>query len=259
MCGFTGWWDPHPQSQVVLEALTNALAHRGPDAAGYYMQGPVALGHRRLAVLDLAASKQPMASPDGRYVLAYNGELYNFRELRKELESLGRRFLTNGDTEVLLHALIVWGKEALSRLQGMFAFAFWNGEEETLLLARDHLGVKPLHYSWDGKRLIFASEIKALLHHPMVSREIDPTAIGLYLECQYIPAPYSIYQSIRKLPPAHFLLLKKGEIETHCYWTPSYQPKFDFDEKTAIEELDKEIPAAYERWELLESIPKRRG
>jgi asparagine synthase (glutamine-hydrolysing) len=237
MCGLTGWFDLAPCGREVLERMTSALAHRGPDDAGYYCVGPVGLGHRRLAIIDLAASRQPMVN--GRYVLAYNGELYNFRELREELEVLGHRFRTEGDTEVLLQALIEWGEAVLPRLQGMFAFAFWDGE--SLLLARDHLGVKPLYICGDGRRMLFASEIKSLLEHPAVSREIDPNAIGLYLECQYIPAPYTIFSQIRKLPAAHYLRVKGGEVVQQRYWLPSYGPKVEMDEETALELLEAEL------------------
>jgi asparagine synthase (glutamine-hydrolysing) len=242
MCGFTGWFDVHPQGKDVLEHMTKALVHRGPDGEGYYYgKGPVALGHRRLAVIDLTASMQPMLSPNGNFALAYNGELYNYRQLRTELELLGHLFCTAGDTEVLLHALMEWGEAALPKLEGMFAFAFWDAKRESLLLARDPLGIKPLFFCWDGRRLLFASEIKALLKHPDVSREIDPQAISLYLECQYIPAPVSIYRQIRKLPAAHILRLEKGKLEEKRYWTPSYEPKFLFDEETALEHLEKEL------------------
>lgn len=242
MCGFVGWFDLNPPKRAILEDMTGALVHRGPDASGYYFaDGPVAFGHCRLAVIDLAASAQPMESPDGKYVLAYNGELYNFRELRSELIALGRRFRTGGDTEVLLQALIEWGEAALPRLEGMFAFAFWDVREKSLLLARDPLGIKPLHISWDGKRLLFASEIKALLKHPALSREIDPNAIGLYLECQYIPAPFTIYRHVRKLPGAHLLRLQNGHLEEKRYWSPSYLPKFNYDEDTALELLYGEL------------------
>lgn len=219
--------------------MTQALAHRGPDADGFYMKGPIALGHRRLAIIDLVASVQPMVND--RYALAYNGELYNFRELREELKALGYSFHTDGDTEVLLHALTEWGETVLPRLQGMFAFAFWDGEEQSLLLARDHLGVKPLYICQDGGRFLFASEIKALLQHPAVSRELDLTALGLYLECQYIPAPHSIFRQIRKLPAAHFLRLKEGKAVMQRYWTPSYFPKWEGDEETALDQLEIEL------------------
>jgi asparagine synthase (glutamine-hydrolysing) len=237
MCGFTGWFDEHPMEREVLERMNARLAMRGPDGSGIYCHGPIGLGHRRLAIIDLAASVQPMV--EGRYALAYNGELYNFKELKQELELLGHAFRTQGDTEVLLHALIEWKEEALPKLQGMFAFAFWDGE--TLLLARDHLGVKPLYICHAGNRLIFGSEIKALLEHPAVSREIDPQAIALYLECQYIPTPYSIFTHIRKLPAAHFALFKGGELVQKRYWSPSYLPKWNFSEEEAVLHLEKEL------------------
>ncbi len=221
--------------------MTEAIRHRGPDAMGYYQSGAVAFGHCRLAVIDLAASLQPMISKDRRHVLVYNGELYNFRELRSELQALGCIFQTGGDTEVVLQALAQWGEAALPRMQGMFAFAFWDEKEKSLLLARDHVGVKPLHISWDGHRLLFASEIKALLEHPSLPREIDPHALGLYLECQYIPAPFSMYRHIRKVLPAHYIKLKNGYLEERRYWNPSYLPKFDFNEEEGIELLEREL------------------
>ncbi|MGB7979067.1 MAG: asparagine synthase (glutamine-hydrolyzing) [Chlamydiales bacterium] len=237
MCGLTGWVDPRPCGREVLEQMTGVLAHRGPDASGYFYQGSVALGHRRLSIIDLNGSSQPMVH--GRYVLAYNGELYNFKELRIELTALGHVFQTEGDTEALLHALIEWGEEILPRLQGMFAFAFWDGE--SLLLARDHFGVKPLYISHQNGRLLFGSELKALLVHPAVSREIDPKAIGLYLECQYIPAPFTMFQQIQKLPSAHFLRFKEGRLEKRRYWTPSYLPKSELDEPAALAQLETEL------------------
>ncbi len=229
VCGFAGWFDGFPSDQAVLEAMTHSLVHRGPDAFGFYAKGPFGVGHRRLKIIDLAGSSQPMVSSDGRYVLAFNGEIYNFQELRFELEALGYRFTTSGDTEVLFASLITWGESGLSKLSGMFSFVFWDAKEEILLLARDHLGVKPLYFYHDEQRIVFASEIKALLLHPVVPREIAPNAIGLYLECQYIPSPYTIFQKIEKLPPAHMLVVKAGSISKRCYWTPSYEPKWECD------------------------------
>lgn len=238
MCGFSGWFDPDPCERKILEKMNGALAHRGPDGEGIFCEGKIALGHRRLAILDLAGSSQPMISQDGRFVLVYNGELYNFKELRKELK---RPFVTAGDTEVLMQALIEWGVKALPKLRGMFSFAFWDRKEETLLLARDPLGVKPLYISQEGERIIFASEIKALLEHPAVSKEIDPVGIGLYLECQYIPAPYSIFRKIKKLPAAHYLVVKRGRFEQNQYWHPSYLPKLEVGEEEAVELLREEL------------------
>lgn len=239
MCGFTGWVDSDPQTMQVLEKMTETMIARGPDASGYFLEGSVGLGHRRLKILDLEGSKQPMMC--GRYALAYNGELYNFRELREELQAMGRTFQSQGDTEVVLQALIVWGEEAVSRFVGMFAFAFWDAKTEILLLARDHLGVKPLYIYRDDKRILFASEIRALLEHPACSREINPNAVGLYLECQYIPSPETIYQKIKKVPPSHVLHYQRGCLDQRCYWTPSYLPKMDCDEETAEKMLEKHL------------------
>lgn len=241
MCGVTGWFDPKPQSKEILERMTMGLFHRGPDSSGLYHQGPIAMGHRRLAIIDLNKSHQPMMSQEGRYVLTYNGELYNFQDLRQELEELGHKFYTKGDTEVLLAALIQWKEAALLKLQGMFAFAFWDAQEELLLLARDSFGIKPLYICQNENSLFFSSELKSLLLHPAVSSEIDPNAIGLYLECQFIPTPFTPFLKIRKLPAAHFLCMKKGHIEQKRYWTPSYLPKFEFDEKTAMQRLEAEL------------------
>lgn len=241
MCGFTGWVDADPQTIPILEKMTETMLSRGPDGSGYFLTKSFGVGHRRLSIIDVEGSGQPMISLDGRYVLAYNGELYNFRELREELKILGRSFQTNGDTEVMLQALIVWGEEAVSRFTGMFAFAFWDQLTETLLLARDHLGVKPLYIYRDGRRILFGSAIKALLEHPACSKEINPNAIGLYLECQYIPSPETIYRKIHKVPPAFILRYQKGCLDQRCYWTPSYHPKLDCDEETAVEMLESHL------------------
>ncbi len=237
MCGFTGWFDFSPPPREVLERMTHALQHRGPDDMGLYCRGPVGLGHQRLAIIDVAAGAQPMV--EGLFALAYNGEIYNFIELREELKLLGHQFHTQCDTEVLFHALMEWKEGALSRLQGMFAFAFWDGE--TLLLARDPMGVKPLYICQIGRKWVFGSELKALLEHPAVSREIDLEAVGLYLECQYIPAPYSIYQKIRKLEAGHWLKIGEGVAEEGCYWMPNYEPKQQMGEEEAVIALEQQL------------------
>jgi asparagine synthase (glutamine-hydrolysing) len=241
MCGFVGWLDRRPADQATLERMTTTLAHRGPDAAGYHLDGPIALGHRRLAVIDLAASQQPMLSACGRYALAYNGELYNFKTLRAELQNQGVQFRTNGDTEVLLQSLIAWGDGALPRLEGMFAFAFWDKQTESLLLARDPLGIKPLNIYQDDQRILFASELKAILAHPGVSRDIDLDALQLYLECQYIPAPFTIFKQIRKLQPARALRVQHGQTREWTYWNPSYEPKWAASEAELTDQLEAEL------------------
>jgi asparagine synthase (glutamine-hydrolysing) len=246
MCGIAGWVDPNPAAHEVLQRMCGAIAHRGPDADGFHVEGEAALGHRRLAVIDLEASRQPMSTEDGRHTLAYNGELYNFLKLRAELEKLGVRFRTAGDTEVVLQALAAWGPSAIRRFRGMFALACWDARERSMLLARDPLGIKPMLYAWDGRRLLFGSEIKALLPHPSISRELDLDAIRLYLECQFIPAPHTVYRAIRKLPQAHTLLLKDGRLEVERYWRPSSQPRHAMDEREAEEALDRELRASVE-------------
>ncbi|HET8609550.1 MAG TPA: asparagine synthetase B, partial [Burkholderiales bacterium] len=198
MCGITGYYSDQCCAPGVLRNMTQSLAHRGPDAEGFFESGEIHLGHRRLSVVDLAGSAQPLFNEDRSVVLAFNGEIYNFQSLRDELLRAGHQFATHGDSEVLVHAWEQYGPEMLQKLTGMFAFAIWDTKSRTLFLARDHLGVKPLYYYWDGSVFVFASELKAMLQHPAVKREIDVDAIALYLECQYIPAPHSIYRHIRK-------------------------------------------------------------
>ena len=243
MCGLSGFVDLRaaPAERELLRRMNRTLAHRGPDAEGYYEEGPAHLGHRRLAVIDLPSSLQPMSSADGRYQLLYNGELYNFKVLRAELEGLGRKFYTRGDTEVVLQAFQQWGESFLQRLQGMYALAIWDTKEQALFAARDHLGVKPFHYYWDGALFAFASELKALVAHPDVKREIDLDALSLYLEAQYIPAPRTIYRGILKLEAGHALELRGGKLREFAYWNPDYSKKPGWSEAEALERLEAEL------------------
>ena len=187
-----------------------------------------------------------MTTADARHTIVYNGEVYNFKALRTQLEAGGRTFRTRGDTEVALQALAQSDATALDQLQGMFAFGLWDAHTQTLLCARDQLGVKPLYYFWDGKFFAFASELKALLEHPNVSRELDLDALGLFLECQYIPTPLTIYKHIRKLPAAHALRLADGKMDIWQYWNPSYQHKPIRTEAEAIEALNNTLRASVE-------------
>ena len=249
MCGLSGFVDLTGATRDaghVLRRMNRRLAHRGPDAEGYFQQGPAYLGHRRLSVIDIAASIQPMSTTDNRHTIVFNGEVYNFRALRQELEAAGRRFRTAGDTEVTLQAIAHWNDDALAKLQGMFAFAAWDAETQTLFAARDHLGVKPFHYFWDGKLFAFASELKALLEHPGVSKAIDLDALGLYLECQYIPAPLTIYKHIRKLPAGHALRLAGSELKIWQYWNVDYRTKPAWDEAESLSRLEAELRRSVE-------------
>ena len=229
MCGFAGFLgaEAPDQPEAVLRAMADALRHRGPDDAGVWFDGQagVGLAHRRLAIVDLTpAGHQPMRSPCGRFVLAYNGEIYNHLELRAELEAQNGHFDWRGhsDTETLLAALRHWGVEgALQRLNGMFAFALWDAAERTLFLARDRMGEKPLYYGRSGDVFLFGSELKALAAHPDWRGEVDRDALALYMRHNYVPAPWSIYRGIHKLPPAQFVAIRDGGRAVgapRCYW-----------------------------------------
>lgn len=247
MCGITGFWSTQTFAAGTLERMNARIRHRGPDAEGYYVDAPVALAHRRLSIVDLAASLQPMSTPDGQVTLVFNGEIYNFPALRSELAALGYSFRTHGDTETLLYAYCAWGTEMLAHLQGMFAFAIWDKRQQRLFLARDHLGVKPLFYQWDGQTFVFASELKALIEHPGVAREIDLDAMGTFLECQFIPAPQTIYRHVKRLPAAHAILLEKGETKLWRYWSPDFSHKLALDEVSAEAALHDELRRSVER------------
>lgn len=222
MCGIAGLMNRtgEPVSRDVLQAMTRVLAHRGPDGEGIVVDGPLGLGHRRLAVLDLSpAGAQPMAGAGGRYWITYNGELYNFRDLRAELETLGHRFVSRSDTEVVLAAYAQWGPRCLDRFNGMFAFALWDRDEQTLWLVRDRLGVKPLFYAeWPGG-FAFASEIKGLLPALPSPPALDDEALHHFLSLNYTPAPLTLFRGVRQLPPGHHLTVHRdGTTRLTAYW-----------------------------------------
>ncbi len=241
MCGITGYLCNGPLPRDALSAMMATLSHRGPDSDGRYFDGPVGLGFRRLAVIDIEGSRQPLVAADGATAVVFNGEIYNYRELRSELIAAGHVFITQGDGEVLLHGWRQWGQRLLDRLSGMFAFAVWDRARQELFLARDHMGVKPLYYGWHAGSLVFGSEIKALLPFPGLPRDVDVDALALYLECQYIPAPYSVYRSVRKLPAGHWLSVRDGRLTIGAFWQPSYVPKHRLDRAAAVDALDTQL------------------
>jgi asparagine synthase (glutamine-hydrolysing) len=203
--------------------MADTLRHRGPDDAGLWVSpgGELELGHRRLSIIDLSpAGRNPMAWGDGRLWITYNGEVYNFQDLRRELEGCGVRFRSKTDTEVVLAAYDRWGVECLQRLCGMFAFALWDAPRHRLFLARDRLGKKPLYYAEYAGRFAFASELKALVADPEFPREVDQAALSLYLQYGYVPSPYSIFRAARKLPPAHWAIWEDGRLTVRRYWDP---------------------------------------
>ncbi len=198
--------------------MTDTLRPRGPDGDGYYVDGAVALGHRRLSIIDVGGGAQPLAVDGGRHQIVYNGELYNYVELRRELEARGHSFHTHSDTEVLLRQLVADGVEGLQRCNGMFAFAWWDRDRRVLTLARDRLGIKPLYYAVVEGDLVFGSELKALLKHPAIARRICPLSVSKYLTFGYIPAPHTIFEGVHKLEPGHWLEFSEKGMRQHCYW-----------------------------------------
>ncbi|HHQ42504.1 MAG TPA: asparagine synthetase B, partial [Chromatiales bacterium] len=214
MCGIAGLFDTRMRREppeALLARMTDVQAHRGPDGRGLHREPGVGLGHRRLSIIDLAGGAQPMCNEDGTVWVTYNGEIYNFRELAAELARLGHRFRTRCDTEVIVHAWEQWGERCVERFRGMFAFAVWDRGAGTLFLARDRLGIKPLHYALlpDGW-LAFGSELKALAVLPALPRGLDESAVEDYLALGYVPDPKTIYAAARKLPPAHTLTVRRG-------------------------------------------------
>jgi asparagine synthase (glutamine-hydrolysing) len=223
MCGIAGWINLENESsgnsgEALLHRMCERMKHRGPDSEGLWTDESVALGMRRLSIIDLHTGEQPVFSEDKSVVVVMNGELYNFREMRADLEKRGHRFVTNSDTEILPHLYEEYGEAMLEHINGMFAFALWDKNKKKLLIARDRFGEKPLYYGvFDGK-LIFASEPKVLLQNPAVKAEINIDALRQYLSFDYVPAPASIYKGIAKLPAAHFLTVENGEVKTRRYW-----------------------------------------
>jgi asparagine synthase (glutamine-hydrolysing) len=221
MCGICGKLNfdrLEPVNPSLIRRMTDQVIHRGPDGAGEFVDGPVGLGHRRLSIIDLNTGAQPMCNEDGTVWVTYNGEIYNFMELRRELETLGHNFRSLTDTEVIVHAYEEWGDASVQRLHGMFAFALWDGGQQVLLLARDRVGIKPLYYTQTGRSISFASELKSLLVDPTVSRRINPAAIHRFLTYYYLPGHETLFADIHKLEPGHLIVVKDGRLYKKKYW-----------------------------------------
>ncbi len=221
MCGICGIFEPGretPVEHAVLKRMADSIRHRGPDEEGFYVAPGVGLGHRRLSIIDLASGQQPLSNEDGTVWIAFNGEIYNFEELNAEFLSTGHRFRTRSDTETIVHLYEELGDRCFAELRGMFALALWDGRRKRLVLARDRIGKKPLFYSWNGQKLLFGSEIKALLEEGSISKEIDIEALSDYFALQYVPAPKTIYRHVRKLQAAHYLVVDASGIRELPYW-----------------------------------------
>ncbi len=244
MCGICGKinFNQRPIENGLLRGMISTLVHRGPDDEGIYTKENIGLGHKRLSIIDLSPKgHQPMSYANGRYWIVYNGEMYNFKVERELLEKKGYHFNSRTDTEVVLALYQEYGAECLQRMRGMFAFAVWDERERTLFLARDRIGKKPLFYYLDDSCLIFASEIKAILEDPAVERRPDMTAINHYLTYQDVPAPFSAFKGIKKLPPAHYIVCRNGKIDLKRYWKLSYLPKFSVETTSGKKELEAEL------------------
>jgi asparagine synthase (glutamine-hydrolysing) len=225
MCGLSGFLslDQRRADPAILRRMMASLAHRGPDDEGAYVDGPVALGHRRLQIIDLSTGHQPIANETGTIHAMLNGEIYNFRSLRETLQACGHRFTTRSDTEVIVHAYEEFGEECLAHFNGMFAFVLWDAERQTLFIARDRMGEKPLYYAERNGWFVFGSEIRALLAHPEIGRELDLHGFSRYLTSGYLPDPHTILEGVLKLPPGHLVTVTSGKTQVSCYWNIPFE------------------------------------
>ena len=240
VCGFTGEILDRSDREQVLKRMTDVITHRGPDSSGFYCGGGVAMGFRRLSIIDVGeGGDQPIYNEDKTLVLTFNGEIYNYRQLREELVQKGHRFATHTDSEVLVHGFEEWGPQLLGRLRGMFGFAIWNTKDKSLFLARDYFGIKPMHYSLQGENFLYGSEIKSLLEFPGFRKEFNPRALDTYISFEYVAPPETFFQGVYCLPPAHYLWYRGGKVETHRYWEPKFQPDESMTEEQAVDAIEK--------------------
>ena len=261
MCGIAGFITQEKlrssqESIPLLEAMCRLIAHRGPDDQGTFVEGRAALGMRRLSIIDLVGGHQPMSGCDHQVTIVFNGEIYNYQELKKELEALGHRFKTHSDTETVVHAYEEFGNKCVDKLRGMFAFAIWDARKQSLFIARDRVGEKPFYYSMTRRgSLVFGSELKCLLEHPEVDREISPEALDAYFTFGYVCDPLTIFQGIQKLAPGHHLTLLDGRLTIEQYWDFPYEPiEVPSREEEYIEELRRLLDEAV-RLQLVADVP----
>lgn len=254
ICGLYSYRSSEPIAEPLLRKMAQQLVHRGPDDEGYYLAGPIALAQRRLSIIDLESGHQPLANEDETIWITYNGEIYNYPQLMAELEQRGHHFRTRSDTEVIVHAYEEFGLAALSRLNGIYAFALWDARRQSLLLARDPFGVKPLYVWQTAQRIAFSSELKAFLADPTFARRVDAVALDEYLTFQFVPSPRTIFRDVQKLPPGHCLISEGGELRTLAFARQapaSYRPP---DESTAVELLQQHLFAAVKR-QMISDVP----
>ena len=242
MCGFVGFTNAIRDDGTVVEAMMDTIRHRGPDAGGKYVDDDIALGHRRLSIIDISSQgDQPLYSEDGQLVLVFNGEIYNYRELREELIAKGYRFASNTDSEVLIYGYREYGTDLLPRLRGMFAFVIWDKASKTLFGARDFFGIKPLYYAEMGGSLLFGSEIKAFLKHPSFEKALNTAALEEYLTFQYSAMDETFFKGVYRLQPAHYFLWRDGKLDIRRYWDVRFQP----DESPSLEDWVKAVSEVF--------------
>jgi asparagine synthase (glutamine-hydrolysing) len=255
MCGITALIQPNGTqvNRHLFTEMNNTLTHRGPDGSGTWIEGNAALGSRRLSIIDLTGGRQPMVNENKSLVIVFNGEIYNYRQLKKQLEPY-HRFTTNSDTETILHLFEDKGEDTPKYLDGLFAFTIYNRETKMLFAARDHLGIKPLYYYLRGGTLIVSSEPRAIIQHPVVHKNLDLAALRLLLLLEHIPSPASIWQGMRKLPPGHWLKFKNGVWTLQRYWQPTFTPKLDLDKTELLAQLENHLQSAVGR-SLVADVP----
>jgi asparagine synthase (glutamine-hydrolysing) len=248
MCGIAGFIDvecSRDNAERLIDRMCQVIRHRGPDDQGVWVGDGAAMGMRRLSIIDLAGGHQPIFNEDQSILVILNGEIYNYRELQKDLQEHGHRFHTNSDTEAIVHAYEEYGDDCVKHLRGMFTLAIWDRNRQRLLAARDRFGKKPLNYYWDGQRLIFGSEIKSILEAG-IPREVNQIALDEFLVYRCVPAPNTLFKGVMKLPPAHILVYENGQISTKCYWELPFRPTCQDDEATAIERIRALLKEAVE-------------
>ena len=244
MCGICGQFDPAGADPATMDAMLSTLVHRGPDDEGSCLIGPIGLGSRRLSIIDLAEGHQPIANEDETIWIVFNGEIYNYPDLRRELLERGHAFRTHSDTEVIVHLYEEMGERCVERLKGMFAFALWDAPKQRLVLARDRIGQKPLYYAQDGDRLLFASEVKAILAAGKQAPELDLLSLHYYLSLRFIPPPRTILSHVRKLPSAHVLTFEHGDIRISRYWDLSFNHKLDLSDADYLDGMREKLVQA---------------
>ena len=251
ICGIVNFKASEPVDRSLVERMNLAQAHRGPDDDGYFIDNNVGLGHRRLSIIDVSGGKQPIFNEDGSIVVVFNGEIYNFAELTTNLIAHGHQFKTRSDTETIVHAYEQHGDECMLDFRGMFAFALWDRRRRRLLLVRDRLGIKPVYYYAGPDFFVFASEIKSLLQHPRVPREVDPQGVDLYLALRYVPGPRTMFKNIFKLQPGHWMAVEEGGIQIRKYWDLEYQER---ESPHAVEEFEHLLEESV-RLRLISEVP----